>query len=100
MWNIRNAQQGQWGDDVAFLGINIKGSEDGIGYINDSHPDVPIPVLQDTEEVQAFWNSGASPFYVYILDGERNVRYAHYRLSFDGDEMERAVQEINDVLGM
>lgn len=99
MWDIRNEQLAAWGDDVVLLGINVEGSEVGIDYINQTYPEVPVPVLQDTDEVRAFWNSGASPFYVYILDGERNVRYAHYRLSFDGDEQERAIQEINDVLG-
>jgi hypothetical protein len=101
MQEIWDANAERWGDDVAFISVNERGAEDGVASINDSYPEAQLPVLQDIADVMAFYNSGASAYYYYVLDGERNVIYAHYRLTIeDADgEGQRAIDEIDAVLG-
>ncbi len=101
MQTIWDANAERWGDDVAFISVNERGAEDGVASINESYPEAVLPVLQDEGEVSAFYNSGASAYYYYVLDGERNVIYAHYRLTIEDAEGEgqRAIDEIDAVLG-
>ena len=100
MHDIYEANTGRWGADVVFLGVNMSGSEDGIGSILADYPDVYIPVLQDDSTTKALWNCGASSHYIYVIDGERNVRYALYSdteaFSSSGA---RVIEWIDDVLG-
>ena len=58
-----------------------------------------MPLLQDDTTVKASWNSGASSHYVYVLDGDRNVRIAHYHEStaFASDG-ERLIEWVDEVL--
>ncbi len=97
MHELWDANAARWGDDAAFIAVNAIGSEDGIMYINVG---TTIPVLQDVDEVGAFAGSGAAPFYVYVLDGDRNVVFAHYTLALDDvtGEGQRAVDEVDAVL--
>ena len=101
MQDIWNANSARWGDDVAFIAANERGAEDGVGDIVSTYPEAVLPILQDDGDTMAFWNSGASAYYYYILDGERNVAYAHYRLTIEDAEGEgqRAIDEIDAVLG-
>ncbi len=101
MQEIWDANSARWGDSVAFISVNERGAEDGVGSINESYPEAQLPLLQDDGDTMAFWNSGASAYYYYILDGERNVVYAHYRLTIEDAEGEgqRAIDEVDAVLG-
>ena len=101
MWDIWQANQDRWGDDVALLAVNESGAEDGLHYIWEDQPDNTLPVLQDVIDVKAMWSCGASAFGFYVVDGERNVAYAHYRLTIEDTEGEqlRAIEEIDEVLG-
>lgn len=101
MQEIWDANADRWGDDVALISVNERGAEDGISSINSSYPEAVLPILQDTTDAMAFWNSGASAYYFYILDGDRNVVYAHYRLTIEDAEGEgqRVIDEIDAVLG-
>lgn len=101
MQEIWDANNGRWGDDVAFISVNERNAEDGVGSINESYPEAVLPILQDTTDAMAFWNSGASSYYYYILDGDRNVVLAHYRLTIEDEtgEGQRVIDEIDAVLG-
>jgi len=85
---------------VAFLGGNASGAEDGMSSIIADYPDSTIPVLQDTSKVKGMWNCGASAHNLYVIDGDRNVHYAHYKETapFSEDGL-RLVEEIDSVLG-
>ncbi len=99
MHDIWEANASRWGDDVAFLAVNQSGSEDGVGSILADYPDSTIPLLQDDSTTKAFWNCGASAHYVYVIDGERAVRYALYHdtRAFENGGA-RVVAWIDDVL--
>jgi len=101
MQDIWNANADRWGDAVAFISVNERGAEDGVSSIIESYPEVTLPILQDTTDAMAFWNSGASAYYFYILDGDQDVVYAHYRLTIEDEDGEgqRAIDEIDAVLG-
>jgi len=101
MQDIWNANAERWGDDVAFISVNERGAEDGVGSIFESYPDAMLPILQDTTDAMVFWNSGASAYYYYILDADQNVAIAHYRLTIEDEDGEgqRAIDEIDAVLG-
>lgn len=101
MQDIWNANNERWGDDVALIAVNERGAEDGVASINDSYPDAALPLLQDTTDAMAFWNSGASAYYFYILDEAQDVAFAHYRLTIEDEDGEalRAIDEIDAVLG-
>ncbi len=98
--DILDANAAAWGDDVAFLSVNKAGYEDGIADIVTSYPDAVVPILQDDSTVQAFFNSGASKYHFYVLDGQRNVVYAHYSLTVEDEDGEalRLIDEVNEVL--
>ncbi len=65
-----------------------------------NYPSATIPVLQDTPDDRALWNSGASMHYLYIIDGDRNVHYVHYSETVPfSDAGARMVEEIDAVLG-
>lgn len=100
MQDIVNANAATWGDDVAFISVNKSGYEDGIADIVANYPDAVLPILQDDATVQAFFNSGASKYHFYVLDGARNVAYAHYALTVEDEEGEalRLADEVNEVL--
>lgn len=85
---------------MAFLGVNASGAEDGIDSIVADYPDATIPVLQDDSKTKALWNCGASAHYLYVLDGDRNVHFAHYSETepFAEDGL-RLVEEIDSLLG-
>ncbi len=101
MQGIWNDNADRWGDSVAFISVNERGAEDGVDDIVSTYPEAVLPILADDGDTMAFWNSGASAYYYYILDGERNVAYAHYRLTIEDAEGEgqRAIDEIDEVLG-
>ena len=101
MGDIWNDNAARWGDDVALLAVNETGTEDGLHYIWSDHPDNTLVVLQDHSEAKAMWNSGASAYYFYVLDGQHHVAYAHYRLTIEdvkGEQL-RVIEEIDEVLG-
>jgi hypothetical protein len=101
MGDIWQANRDRWGDDVALLAVNEAGAEDGLHYIWEEDADNSLPVLQDITEVKAMWTCGASAYYFYVVDGDRNVAFAHYRLTIEDTEGEqlRAIEEIDEVLG-
>ncbi len=100
MKTIWDANEDRWGDDVALLAVNEAGTEDGLHYIFDDQPDNDLAVLQDTGESKAMWSCGASAYYFYVVDGDREVAFAHYRLTIEDTEGEqlRAIAEIDAVL--
>ena len=100
MQDIVDANAATWGDQVAFVAVNKAGYEDGIADIVANYPDAVLPILQDDSTVQAFFNSGAGKYHFYVLDGARNVAYAHYALTVEDAEGEgqRLVDEVNEVL--
>jgi len=101
MQDILTANVDRWGDDVAFLSVNKAGYEDGIADIVSTYPDVVVPILQDESTTQAFFNCGAAKYHFYVLDPQRNVAYAHYALTVEdaGTEMQRLIDEVDEVLG-
>jgi len=100
MQDIVDANAATWGDDVVLLSVNKAGYEDGVADINENYPDAALPILQDDSTVQAFFNSGAGKYHFYVLDGARNVVYAHYALTVEDAEGEgqRLADEVNEVL--
>ena len=101
MWDIWQANEDRWGDDAVLLGVNEAGSEDGLHYIWEDQPDNALQVLQDTTDAKAMWTCGASAYYFYVIDGDRDVAFAHYRLTIEdeAEERQRIIDEIDAVLG-
>ena len=101
MWDIWQENRDRWGDDVALMAVNETGAEDGLHYIWEDQPDNELPILQDSSDAMAMWTCGASAYYFYVIDGDRNVAYAHYRLTIEdeGEERQRAIDEIDAILG-
>jgi len=88
----------RWGEDVAFLNVNDPDTEYGIGDLVAEHPDFALPVLQDTEQEDAFGRCGGRQFYYFVLDGGGQLAFAHYELEIDVDESHRLVDEVDVLL--
>jgi len=101
MQQIWDENQAEWGGQVAFVIVNGTGLEDGLDNLNNDYPQVVLPVMQDDSENRAYWNCGASGKYFYVLDGDRNLRFAHYFLHIDdpNGDGQRALDEIEALLG-
>ena len=99
--DIADGNAARWGDDVVLLSVNKSGYEDGIADIMANYPDAVLPILQDDSKIQAFFNCGADKNYFYVLDGDRNIRFAHYLLTVEDEDGEqlRLIDEIDQVLG-
>ena len=94
MQEIWDENSSEWGGVWLTL-INLPGYESGIEDLTDG---VSLPVLQDTDDTEVAESYGASKWYVYLIDRSGHPRYVHYSLDLDGDEADRLVSEINELV--
>jgi len=60
---------------------------------------VTLPVLQDSSTTAVAESYGTEKWYFTFIDREGKVRYVHYEIDLDGDEEERFLAEIAELVG-
>jgi thiol-disulfide isomerase/thioredoxin len=89
------ANQAAWGDDVAFLLVNMVGYEADIEAFCALHD---LPTVQDTADEAAADHVGASLYWNYVLNPDGTLQAMYYSQYLPTDE-QRLLGDIEAALG-
>lgn len=88
-------EQGSAWDGVYTVIVNLPGYESGLEELA---AETDIPILQDTDDVDAGEAYGAYKWYVYIVDQTGHLQALWYELDLAGDERQKVYDAVGDLL--